>query len=225
MPVADQLNEFRNALERNAATYGVSLNTDTLDSLSKYFEVLETWNARLHLVAPTSPREFATRHILESLMLLKYLPPGVAVADIGSGAGLPIIPCLIARPDLRAVLIEASPKKAVFLNEALRGVASTSVSGAEIGRVRVMAERFENIPAPEADYITCRALERFEEMLPTLLAWAPTSSTLLLFGGEGLEEGLEAAGAGGKRILIPNSERRFLFVVNNATQACRARDN
>ena len=219
MREADQINEFSNALKRNAATYGVSLDADALDALSKYYELLDTWNTRLHLVAPTSPREFATRHILESLMLLHHLPQGAAVADIGSGAGLPIIPCLIARPDLRAVLIEASPKKAVFLNEALRGVASAAVSGAGTGRVRVMAERFENIPAPEVDYLTCRALERFEEMLPTLLAWAPASSTLLLFGGEGLEERIEAAGAGADRILIPNSERRFLFVVNKAIQS------
>jgi len=217
MGSADQLNEFRNALKLNAATYGVSLDANTLDALSKYFELLSTWNARLHLVAPTSPREFATRHVLESLMLLNHLAQGAAVADIGSGAGLPIIPCLITRPDVRAVLIEASPKKAVFLNEALRGVASAAVSGAGVGRVRVMAERFENIPAPEVDYITCRALERFEEMLPTLLAWAPASSTLLLFGGEGLEERIEAAGVGSKRFLIPNSERRFLFVVRSRT--------
>jgi len=213
MHVVDQLNEFRNALKRHAATYEVSLVADTLDELAKYFELLNTWNTRLHLVAPTSPREFATRHILESLMLLNRLPQAASVADIGSGAGLPIIPCLIARPDLRAVLIEASPKKAVFLNEALRGIASATVSGG-IGRVRVIAERFENIPAPEVDYITCRALERFEEMLPTLLAWAPASSTLLLFGGEGLERRIEDSGLGSERTPIPNSERRFLFVVN-----------
>lgn len=219
MQLADQLNEFRNALMRNAATYGTSLDADTLDALAKYFELLNTWNTRLHLVAPTPPGDFATRHILESLMLLKHLPQVAVVADIGSGAGLPIIPCLIARPDLRAVLIEASPKKAVFLNEAIRGVASTTVSGAGIGRVRVIAERFENIPAPEVDYITCRALERFEEMLPTLLAWAPAKSTLLLFGGEGLRRRIEDSGLGSEHILIPNSERRFLFVVNKAIQA------
>lgn len=213
MGSSDQLNEFRNALKRHAATYSVLLDADTLDALSKYYELLNTWNARLHLVAPTSAREFATRHILESLMLLDHLPQGAAVADIGSGAGLPIIPCLIARPDLRAVLIEASPKKAVFLSEALRGVAS-STRAAEIAQARVLAKRFEDVPAPEVDYITCRALERFEEMLPTLIAWAPAGSTLLLFGGEGLEGRIEDSGLGSERILIPNSERRFLFVVN-----------
>lgn len=211
----DQLNEFRNALKLNAASYGVSLDPTTLDALSKYYELLNTWNTRLHLVAPISAREFATRHILESLMLLEHLPQGAVVADIGSGAGLPIIPCLIARPDLRAVIIEASPKKAVFLNEAVREVLKADKSARTVERVSVVAERFEKIPAPEVGFTTCRALERFEEMLPTLLAWAPTASTLLLFGGEGLQRRIEASGVGAKRVLIPNSERRFLFIVRN----------
>ena len=151
-------------------------------------------------------------------MLLGHLPHEAVVADIGSGAGLPIIPCLIARPDLSAVLIEASPKKAVFLNEALREVvAPTAVTGN--ARARVVAKRFEDVPAPAVDYITCRALERFEEMLPTMLAWAPASSTLMLVGGEGLERRIEATGLVSDRILIPNSERRFLFIVNKAIQA------
>ncbi len=211
----DQTREFRSGLETNARAYRVSLEAKVLDRLSKYFELLTAWNPRLHLVAPCSPREFATRHILESLMLLDHLPPGAAVADIGSGAGLPIIPCLIARPDLSAVLVESSPKKAVFLNEALREVARSSTSTVPDTQARVEAKRFEDIPAPAVDYVTCRALERFEELLPTLLAWAPASSTLLLFGGEGLERKIEATGSGSDRILIPNSERRFLFIVGS----------
>lgn len=215
MRFAELQEEFCKALVLNATAYGVSLDATTLDALSKYYALLTAWNARLHLVAPTSPREFATRHILESLMLLEHLPQDAVIADIGSGAGLPIIPCLIARPDLRAVLIEASPKKAVFLNEALREVVSFATPALGNPRARVVAERFENTPSPQADYLTCRALERFEEMLPALLQWAPADSTLLLFGGEGLERKIEATGIGAVPILIPNSERRFLFIVRS----------
>lgn len=189
------------------------MNSETIAGLSKYYELLNAWNTRLHLVAPTSPREFARRHILESLMLLAHLPAGAAIADVGSGGGLPVIPCLIARPDLRAVLIEASPKKAVFLSEALREILSATDEALKLTRARVIAERFENIIAPAVGYITCRALERFEDMLPKLIEWAPASSTLLLFGGEGLRRQIDASGRATKAILIPNSERRFLFVI------------
>ena len=85
-----------------------------VEQLGAFYSLLTHWNDRLHLVAPCSPEEFATRHVLESLMLLKHLPQDAKIADIGSGAGLPIIPCLLARPDLQATLIESSQKKSVF---------------------------------------------------------------------------------------------------------------
>jgi 16S rRNA (guanine527-N7)-methyltransferase len=110
-----QVNEFRGAILRNAPRHGIHPNEDQLRRLCSYYELLLAWNARLHLVAPCSPSEFATRHVLESLLLLPHLRPNARLADVGSGAGLPIIPTLIARPDVHAILIEASKKKAVFL--------------------------------------------------------------------------------------------------------------
>src|SRR6187551_2865881 len=114
-----QTEKFKDALRSDSPNYGVSLTNEALEQLTKYYELLGRWNARVHLVAPCSAQEFARRHVLESLMALKHLPEASTVAEVGAGAGLPIIPCLIARPDLRAILIESAQKKAVFLREAL----------------------------------------------------------------------------------------------------------
>jgi len=198
--------EFREALEPGAPSYGITLTTSDLDGLSKYYELLNAWNARLHLVAPSPPRVFATRHVLESLLLLNYLPQGARIADIGSGAGLPIVPCLILRPDIHAILIEASKKKAIFLREALNATATSE-------RGIVIAERFENVEPPQVSFVTSRALERFEQMLPQLFSWAPPANGLLLFGGEGLGRKIEESGFACSRNLIPKSHGRFLFVI------------
>jgi 16S rRNA (guanine527-N7)-methyltransferase len=199
--------EFREALDTGAPTYQLTLTANELDGLSKYYELLHAWNSRLHLVAPSSPKVFAIRHVLESLLLLHYLPEAARVADIGSGAGLPIIPCLIIRRDIHAVLIEASKKKAIFLREALNETATSN-------RTRVIAERFENIDPPDVGFVTSRALERFEQMLPKLLSWAPAASELLLFGGEGLGRKIEDSGLAVAKNLIARSQRRFLFVIS-----------
>ena len=203
--------QFKECLKAGMASYDVTLLAKTVDGLAKYFEVLSAWNSRLHLVSFQSPEEFATRHVLESLLLLKYLPPSARVADVGSGGGLPMVPCLIARSDLQAVLVESSKKKALFLREVLR---ETSVKE----RAQVFAERFENLATPEVDFVTCRAIERFETMLPRLIEWAPTAATLLLFSGEGLGSVIESLALASERILIPNSARRFLFIVNKTSQ-------
>jgi 16S rRNA (guanine527-N7)-methyltransferase len=209
MSTPTAIREFRKTLVDKATGYGVSLTDSALDQLEKYYELLRAWNARVHLVAPCAPHEFATRHVLESLLLLKYLPGGARIAEVGAGAGLPIIPCLIARPDMQAVLIEASQKKAVFLREALNASATSS-------QATVIAERFEDVATLRAAFVTCRALERFEAMLPLLLQWAPRPATLLLFGGARLAPRLEALGYEANAELIPNSKSRFLFRVTKS---------
>src|SRR5215213_7561965 len=176
--------EFDKALAERAGRFGVELDGEERERLGRYFELVAAWSPRLHLVAPCPPAEFAPRHVLESLTALPYMSDGAAVLDVGSGAGLPAIPCLVARPDLKAVLIEASQKKSVFLREALSWLGLS-------GRARVVAERFEKVEAPDADCLTCRAIERFTEILPALASWASRVPTLLLFGGESLRERLE----------------------------------
>lgn len=201
-----QVKEFRAALASEAGAYQVDLSAEAIERLSEYYVLLTKWNPRLHLVAPCSPREFATRHVLESLVLLPHLPQSAEVADIGSGAGLPIIPCLIARADITATLIESSKKKAVFLREALNRTETKSAT--------VIAERFEETATPDVRFITCRALEQFAAKLPNLIEWSPHAITLLLFGGEELRKKIGEQGLGYSAVHLPNSTRRFLFIVN-----------
>lgn len=198
--------EFDKALAENSAAFGVAPDEEVRARLGDYFEAVARWNARLHLVAPCTPAECATRHVLESLFALPHISKGASFVDVGSGAGLPAIPCLVARGDLSATLVESSQKKAVYLRETLRELGLG-------GRARVVAERFEKVTPPRADALTCRALERFTEVLPALVAWAAHVPTLVLFGGESLRERLERLSVSYEQTLIPTSERRFLFVV------------
>jgi len=201
---------FSQALRNHAAEFGIQLDADDIRRLSNYYGLLLKWNDRLHLVAPCPPEEFATRHVLESLLLLTHLPENARVVDVGSGAGLPIIPCLIARADLCATLIESSPRKAVFLREALRYVNSRAPAALTVAR-------FEQTEAPEADFVTCRALDRFQKFLPALIEWAPPTSTLLLFAGEELRKQIEILLPNTKAERIPRSDRRYLIVAGQTS--------
>ena len=201
--------KFGAALNQHAGAFGLAPDARQVSRLSDYYDLVARWSARLHLVAPCAPEEFAVRHVLESLTALEHLPRGARVADVGAGAGLPSIPCLVAREDLRAALVEAATKKAVFLREALHTLGLKA-------RAEVINSRFEDTAAPAVDAVTCRALERFTEILPDLLEWTPPGAKLLLFGGDSLREALEPTGRRFTSTLMPESERRFLFVVQPA---------
>ena len=197
-----EVEQFRRALVQNSAEFGVEFQSEQLERLSSYYELLLKWNPKLHLVAPCSPEEFAVRHILESLTLLTHLPAKARVADVGTGAGLPIIPCLLMRDDLQAVLIESSQRKAAFLQEALRPLRSD--------RTQLIVARFEDVPCPDVAFITCRALDKFSELLPKLIEWAPLKTTYLLFAGESLLEQIRQLLPVSSIERIPRSEKRFL---------------
>ena len=190
--------------------YALDLSEQTIQQLSEYYSLLTRWNDRLHLVAPCSPEEFVQRHILESLILLRFFPDNASVVDVGSGAGLPIIPCLIARSDLTATLIESSQKKSVFLREALSQIDLAM-------RGTIVAKPFEQVQPPAAMFVTCRALDEFMSKVSALVNWAPKQSTLLLFGGESLRRQLEPLEVRYTEFLIPLSEKRFLFEVVSTT--------
>ena len=203
--MATQRVQFAKAIEAHAAEFGIDLADRQVEVLADYYELVMKWNERLHLVAPGAPEDFATRHVLESLVLLRHLSQGATVVDVGSGGGLPIIPCLLARPDLRATLIESSTRKIVFLREALRPVKPSD-------RAQVINARFEEIDLPASDFLTCRALDRFSQLLPTLIQRARPNTTMLLFAGEALTKQIQSLIPSATAERMPLSEKRFLVI-------------
>lgn len=199
----DLQRQFIRAFEANQELFSISLSTEKIFNLARYYQFVEKHNAILHLVAPTSPENFAVRHVLESLTLLEFLPKNTRFADVGTGAGLPSIPCLIARTDLYGFLVESKLKKARFLQEVLAECRL-------INRAEILERQFEEIAKPDVSYVLCRALDKFTQKLPRLLKWSGKSN-LLFFGGGTLREELTKNGVKFDEKLMPLSEQRFLF--------------
>lgn len=198
---------FIAAIKEHCAAFGLSLNDDTIERLAAYDELVRRENPLLHLVAPCSAAEFATRHVLESLTMLEFLPEGSGLIDIGPGGGLPSVPCLIVRKDLTATLIESKEKKARFLEKA----------AAELGlkaRVRVVARQFSEVKPGIEEFVTCRALDRFADKLPKLLKWSGGRQKLF-FGGPDLRAELEKSKLKFTEKLMPLSDQRYLFIIGS----------
>jgi 16S rRNA (guanine527-N7)-methyltransferase len=186
----------------------VELPDPLIKELADYYGLIEEQNPLLHLVGPCAPEEFAIRHILESLTLLKHLPQNASFADVGTGAGLPSIPCLIVRQDLRAVLIESKEKKASFLNVAVETLDLKT-------RTTVENKQYSEVDPGECQFVTCRALDKFTERLPHLLRWSGKRE-LLLFGGPRLGKELQDRRVRFAAELMPMSTQRFLYVLGRS---------
>ncbi len=184
--------------------FGLNLSDENLSALQTYYDLINEHNEILHLVAPCDAQEFAIRHILESLTLLEHLPENAMFADIGTGAGLPSIPCLLMRQDLRGILIESKAKKVGFLQEVL---AKCELQN----RVGIINRQFEEIPKPNVSFVLCRALDKFTKKLPSILRWSSNCS-LLFFGGNNLRVELKNNRVKFTEKLMPMSEQRFLFI-------------
>lgn len=198
--------EFLEAIRKNQNVFDVQLSDDAVERLADYHALVLEHNPILHLVAPCSPGEFATRHILESLIMLRFLPNGARLADIGTGAGLPSIPCLLARDNLSAALIESKEKKTVFLETAVRTLGLDE-------RVEIVNRQFSEVEIPtDVTHVCCRALDKFEQKLSTLIRWS-RAGDMLLFGGHSLAGALKKENLKFDEVLMPMSERRFLFAV------------
>jgi 16S rRNA (guanine527-N7)-methyltransferase len=90
------------------------------------------------ITAIRDPAEAASRHVLDALAGLPAVDaaPAGALADVGSGGGLPGLVLATVRPARETHLIEATARKAAFIAEA----------AAELGlHVHVHAERSEDV--------------------------------------------------------------------------------
>lgn len=199
--------KFIESIKENQSAFGLTLADDAIDRLADHYEVVMQHNALLHLVGPCSASEFATRHILESLVLLRYLPAKPRIADVGAGAGLPSIPCMLVNGEISAVLIESKKRKAEYLVHALTQLGLQD-------RAAVIDRAFQECDPGNANVVTCRALDRFAERLPKVIKWAGKRK-LVFFAGENIREGLEKLKLRYTADLLPLSDRRFIFAIES----------
>ena len=141
---------LRDELHRGLAA--LALDADALaPPLLAYLALLDRWNRTYNLTAIRDPGEMVTRHLLDSLAMHAFVEDG-ALADLGTGPGLPGIPLAIAKPRLRVTLLESNGKKARLLREAVRTL--------KLGNACVAESRAEALQEPNTyDVLTARALD------------------------------------------------------------------
>lgn len=132
--------------------------------LAAYMNLLLKWNCQLNLSGCDNALSLMRDLIQDSFFLLKFmqtlpLAPNLQIWDLGAGAGLPGIPLRILSSFGNYTWIEASQKRAIFLQTVQANLHLKNVSG-HAGRVEDFFRQ-----AGKADLIISRAFRPWREIL------------------------------------------------------------
>jgi 16S rRNA (guanine527-N7)-methyltransferase len=176
--------------DRAAALWLTPVSRETLARLDAFVELLLTWNAHTNLIGASTVPHLWTRHIADSLQLLRLAPDSRIWVDLGSGAGFPglVIACALAdTPGAHVHLVESIQKKARFLNEAAR------LTGAPVTVHAERIERFMEVFTGPADVVTARALAPLKTLLDQSVSLLKTGALGLFPKGQDVDVELTEA--------------------------------
>jgi 16S rRNA (guanine527-N7)-methyltransferase len=214
-------------LAAGAAGLGLKLTGEQLGQFETFYRELIDWNQKFNLTAITDYDGVQIKHFLDSLSLVLTLPEvpppqGYRVVDIGTGAGLPGIPLKIVFPQIDLVLLEATRKKAGFLEHiktvlGLNGVEVAAMRAEEAAHLEAFREQF--------DLVLVRAVAALPALVEITLPFLRVGGRLIGQKKGDIEDEVASAKTaikllGGnlievKRIELPElADNRYLVVID-----------
>lgn len=213
---------FQSELRALAAQAGLALAADQLAALERFARALAAASRRLNLTSLAAPRAIMTLHLLDALSALPALtqelePLGpaaepLALADIGTGGGVPGIPLKVAQPRFDLTLIESAGKKVRFLERQIRTLGLTRTRARQS---RVEALGRDDDHRARYDVAVARGVARLPTLLEYALPLVRRGGLVLAYKGPGLPDELAAA-QDALRILGGETERVIPVVIPGA---------
>lgn len=176
-------------LQRGLFAVGIELPEQIAERQIEFLEELLRWNQKINLTAIRNKEEALEKHIIDSLTLLRVLPQGKSLLDMGSGAGLPCIPLALVEPDRDIISVDSVDKKINFQKHIKRLF--------DLERFSAVKSRVEELKAfmemKRVDVVTARAFTSLEHIVRLADPFLDSGGLLLAMKGpESHAEILEA---------------------------------
>ena len=144
-----------------AAKRLVDVPRETWGRLESLVAALDRWQAKTNLVSPATLPVIWTRHVADSLQLLRLAPSAPRTwLDMGSGGGFPgLVVAATLGSESEVHLVESNLKKAAFLREVARTLSARTV---------IHARRAEDVlgqSVTTANVVSARALAPLVQLL------------------------------------------------------------
>lgn len=170
-----------------ARQLGLDLDNGQLKIFDVYYHELLDWNQKFNLTAITGYEDVQTKHFLDSLTAAAAVDftKSLSVIDVGAGAGFPGIPLKIAFRGLRLALLEATAKKAGFLEHV---VSALGLEGVEV--INGRAEEIAHNPQyrEKYDVVLSRAVASLPALIELTLPFARTGGCFIAYKKGDIEQ-------------------------------------
>lgn len=179
-------------LRAGARELGIPLSEEAVADFGRYYDLLAERNRVMDLTAVSGEEDTARRHFLDSLSLLccgEELS-GARIIDVGSGAGFPGLPLLLARNDLQLTLLDSLGKRVDFLREL------TALLGKDVQCIHARAEEQARLEGwrESFDFAVSRAVARLSPLCELCLPFVRCGGALLAMKAGDCREEVEEAG-------------------------------
>ena len=214
-----ELVDFKNELNKELSSFNIEIKDEEIEKLYLYMKELIDWNEKINVTAITDEEEFLTKHIVDSLLINKYLKNGEKVIDVGTGGGFPGIPIAVTN-DVNIVLMDAVNKKLNVIKDISEKL--------DIKNIEIIHSRAEDMGQDikhreQYDVCVSRAVASLPTLLEYMMPLVKVGGTIICMKGPNYDIELENARRcislfGGKvekadqYILEGNNERNILII-------------
>jgi 16S rRNA (guanine527-N7)-methyltransferase len=182
--------KFEEVLRKGLKGLSIDIDDKILESFYTYSVELIEWNKKIDLTSITSMEEVAIKHFIDSLLPAKFIKNRAFLMDIGTGGGFPGIPLKIYRTDIKALLLEATEKKVIFLKHIIRTLGLKDITPIH---QRAEDRGFRGIMKETLDVVISRAFSNFKDFFDIARLYVKQGGSVIGMLGKDWEPALKEA--------------------------------
>lgn len=185
--------ENREVLINGMKELGIDATQEAIEKLMAFKEIMLEWNEKVNLTAITEEREVYIKHFLDSATCLStgYIKEGMAVIDVGTGAGFPGVPLKILMNNLKMTLLDSLNKRVSYLKEVEKKL---NLRDTDIVHARAEEAGSSPVHREVYDIVLSRAVASMSVLCEYCIPFAKVGGFFLCQKGPDIKDEMEEAG-------------------------------
>jgi len=182
---------------------GLEFDEQFYQRCDNFVSLLQEWGAVHNLTGALQTTQIYD-NIVDSIYPLKFLNSFENFADIGTGAGYPGMLLAIARPKVKAILIEPKTKRVAFLNFVKNSLKLTNVE--------VIHKKAQDIKPTSYDLITSRAVTNTSLLLSLTQNLSNNNTEYLFYKGSLCQNEVQEIENNNYEVISVGKYRNYLYM-------------